>query len=94
MYHLIMKNSVLEPPKVSAAMMKKYGNKPAIAWRGKIIHIGNFSSGGQYEKIVARLKKKYPKAKEEEFVHTFIPGKGIYILSCKSPSHITKAVQV
>lgn len=67
-------------PKIGIAMKKKYGGKSALFFNGKIVHIGGFSTQKQYQNIMTQLKKKYPRAKEEDFSITYIPADHPYIL--------------
>ena len=64
-------------------MQKKYAGQPALFLGKKIIHVGVISSKKQYDKIIARLLKKYPGIKEEDIGFTFIYGDRNYILACK-----------
>jgi len=73
---MIFKN----PKAYSAKLQKKYPSKPAIALGEKIVQVGAFSSRKEYETIMQRLMKKYPRAKETDFVFTFIFGRRPYIV--------------
>lgn len=67
-------------PKIGIALKKKHGGKSALFLDGKIVHIGGFSTQKQYRTIMIQLKKKYPRAKEEDFGITYIPANHPYIL--------------
>lgn len=67
-------------PKISKAIAKKNPGKPAFFLGNKVVHIGGFSSQEGYKKILKKLQKQHPKAKEDDFGLTFILGKKNYIL--------------
>ncbi|MBI4235583.1 SPOR domain-containing protein [Candidatus Peregrinibacteria bacterium] len=67
-------------PKISKVIAEKNPGKPAIFLRNKIVYIGGFSSREEYQKIMKKLQKEHPGAKEEDFGLTFIFGKKNYIL--------------
>lgn len=67
-------------PKISKVLAEKNPGKPAFFLGDKVVHIGGFSSQEEYQKILKKLQKQYPKAKEENFGLTYIFGKKNYIL--------------
>ena len=67
-------------PKVSKVIANKNPGKPAFFLGNKVVHIGGFSSPEEYKKILKKLQKQHPKAKEENFGLTYIFGKKNYIL--------------
>ena len=71
---------IFQRPKAYTAVQKKYPSTPAIELDNKIVQVGNFSNKKEYETIMQRLMKKYPKSKEEDFVFSFIYGKRPYIV--------------
>ena len=71
---------IFRQPKAYSAVKKKFPSKSAISLDGKIVQVGGFSSTKKYNAVMQQLLKQYPKAKEDDFVFTFIFGKHPYIV--------------
>ena len=71
---------IFSTPKAKTVLSKKYSSQPAIELKGKLVHVGVLKTQKEYEKTMHTLLSKYPHAKEEDFVYSFIFGPHPYIL--------------
>ena len=71
---------IFNVPKAKGVLSKKYPSQPAIELKGKVVHVGVIKTEKEYQKTMHTLLDKYPQAKEEDFVYSFIFGPHPYIL--------------